>query len=93
MKKKEISIIQSFLPTKNSKILEIGAGNGYQSSIFESLGYFVTSIDLEPKKPQYFSVQKIQSEKLDFNDNEFDVVFSSNVIAHVENKSIFFEEI
>lgn len=93
LKNNEISIIQSFLPSKNSKILEIGGGNGYQSNIFNSLGYFVTSVDIEPKNPQYFEVQKIKSEKLDFNDNEFDIVFSSNVVAHVENKAIFFKEI
>mgnify|MGYP002640591482 CR=1 FL=1 len=67
LKNNEISIIQSFLPSKNSKILEIGGGNGYQSNIFNSLGYLVISVDIEPKNPQYFDVQKTKSEKLDFN--------------------------
>lgn len=40
-----------------------------------------------------FPVRKIINKKLNFSPETFDLIFTSQVIAHVENLELFFEEI
>ena len=81
-------------PTGNHlKILEIGGGDGYIASIFAERGYIVTSIDISPRYPQHFPVQEVAGDKLSFPDENFDIVFSSNVLEHVVNLRVLLSEI
>jgi SAM-dependent methyltransferase len=70
------------------KVLEIGGGNGWQARVLETWGCDVVSIDL-PDRPiqskQYFHVQDYDGVIFPLADEEFDVVFSSNVLEHVQD--------
>ncbi len=70
----------------NMRILEIGGGNGLQASKIAEWGCQVTSVDLPDRenKAIYFDVKDYDGENLPFNDHFFDIVFSSNVLEHVE---------
>lgn len=90
----------------NSKdILEVGAGDGYQSSIFASSGYRVKAIDIPPstndpnytsyselRKHRYYTVDDYDGLHIPFNDMTFDIVYSSNVLEHIRDKSILLSE-
>lgn len=63
------------------KILDIGCREGAQSEFFKSLGYEVTSIDIEVV---YEGADVINcNEKLPYFDESFDIVWSSEVIEHL----------
>lgn len=71
-----------------SKVLEFGAGTGEQARILAEHGYDVVAIDL--KKSEYsrarvFAVSDYDGERIPLDDNSVDVIFSSNVLEHVEN--------
>ena len=84
--------LKKFPPNKNIKILDIGGGDGFLAKCISDEGYKVSSLDQDPKYPQYFPVKKGNATKLNFNDKEFDVIFSSHVIAHIKNKELLFKE-
>lgn len=71
-------------------VLEIGGGNGYQANLMASYGCVVSSIDLATrKKPQrsHFPVQSYDGNQIPFDAASFDLVFSSNVLEHVQDLS------
>ncbi|BCX12107.1 MAG: hypothetical protein KatS3mg067_1045 [Thermosynechococcus sp.] len=75
-----------FLP--GMSVLEIGGGSGYQASLIASTGASVVSIDVAKPLPGveiYFPVQIYGGATLPFPDNYFDVVFSSNVLEHIQD--------
>src|SRR5262245_11716714 len=69
------------------RVLEIGAGSGYQASIFASWQCQVVAIDVPDRKSestQYYPVQAYDGRILPFEASSFDCVFSSNVLEHVQ---------
>ena len=66
----------------------MGGGNGWQASILASWGCDVVSIDipghLVPSR-QYFPVQDYDGSRFPFCNEQFDLVFSSNVLEHIYN--------
>ncbi|MFS4448785.1 class I SAM-dependent methyltransferase [Maribacter sp. 2307UL18-2] len=81
------------------KLLELGCGFGKTSYTFSQIGYSVTGIDgdlerIERAKLNYpevdFMTFKIK-EKLPFEDNSFDIVFSRSVFQYIEHKLIIDE--
>ena len=74
------------------KILEIGGGDGYIASIFSKEGYDITTIDLDPRFPSVFPVEKMSADHLIYPDHTFDVIFSSNVLEHINELSPVFKE-
>lgn len=89
----EISNIRNFLrTTKIKRILEIGGKNGFLAEILKNDGYEIDSVDINPE-PGNFLVRKMNAERLEFKDEQFDLVFSSQVIAHIKNKNKVFCEI
>lgn len=81
-----------FPDDKNIKILEIGGGDGFLAKKIHDKGYKITSIDQISKEPQYFPVVIGNALKMDFKSEEFDMIFSSHVIAHIEDRELFFSE-
>lgn len=79
-----------------SKILEVGAGAGWQSKILSDYGYKVSAIDIVDtiyKNEQIFEVIDYDGHKIPFEDKSFDIVFSSNVLEHIPHIVDFQKEI
>ena len=68
------------------RVLEIGGGSGFQAAIIDSWGCSVTSIDIPGRSwpRSFFPVSFYDGEHLPFPDASFDIIFSSNVLEHVE---------
>jgi ubiquinone/menaquinone biosynthesis C-methylase UbiE len=89
----ELKVASDFFPVEKSiNILEIGGGDGFLAKKIHDDGYEIISIDQIPKHPQYFPVVIGNATKLDFESNKFDVIFSSQVIAHINEIELFFAE-
>lgn len=84
-----IKLIRQFTHTHTQKerLLELGAGSGYQAMVLQKNGYDVYAIELEvshfDKKQQVFPITIYDGQNIPFGDKEFDIVFSSNVLEHV----------
>lgn len=76
-------------------VLEIGGGNGFQASLLDSLGAKVKSIDvaLPVGQQTFFAVEIYDGLTIPFSDATFDVVFSSNVLEHVQDINVMMAEI
>ncbi|MBC8489678.1 MAG: class I SAM-dependent methyltransferase [Bacteroidetes bacterium] len=85
------SILES-LSDSPLKILEIGGGDGYIASIFSKEGHDIFSMDLQPRYPSSFQVKQMSAEHLIFPKNTFDIIFSSNVLEHINELSPVFKE-
>ena len=85
-------VLTKFPIKKNFKVLEIGGGDGFIAKKIHDQGYEITSIDQIPKYPQYFPVTKGNASELNYEDEEFDIIFSSHVIAHINEIELFFDE-
>ena len=77
--------LEVFSNEKNLDILEIGGRDGFQANIISKKGHKVTSIDINPLSPQIHLVQKGDITKLDFEDNSFDLIYSSNMLQEIHN--------
>jgi|TARA_B110000495_G_C22898326_1_gene524147 SAM-dependent methyltransferase len=94
MRQDELNVaLKKFPKGKNIKILELGGGDGYIAKCLAEQNYDIISTDINPKFPSMFPVRKIIDEKLDFSPETFDLIFTSQVIAHVENLELFFDEV
>ena len=80
----------------NSTILEIGAGSGYQANILNDNGHKLHAIDVINNNKDYdqiWPVQNYDGKSIPFQDDYFDVVFSSNVLEHIKYIHTFQDEI
>jgi len=93
VRSQELKPVLDFLQNKkNIKILEIGGGNGFQASKISELGYQITSIDISPKNPSYYNVEKIDSCNLPYADHSFDIILTSLVLQHINYLDDAFKE-
>jgi glycosyltransferase involved in cell wall biosynthesis len=79
-----------------SKILELGAGTGWQSQYLSDLGYVVNAIDLSTsnyRDARVWPITDYDGVHIPFADDTFDCVFSSNVLEHIPNVEYFQYEI
>lgn len=83
-----------FFPA-TGKVLEIGAGSGWQALLLKENGYKVTAIDILENQyinNQVFPVIIYDGFHLPFANHTFDIIFSSNVLEHISNLDIFESE-
>ena len=91
----ELERIHDLLPPR-SRILELGGGNGHQAAVLSTWGHDVSSVDIAPPSSRhttYFPVSLYDGKTLPYDDEAFDVVFSSNVLEHVPHLSVILKEI
>jgi len=77
------------------RLLEIGAGTGYQAKLFHEWGCDVTAVDVvvRPDAERFWPVQPFDGVHLPFGAAAFDVVFTSNVLEHVADRETLLAEI
>jgi len=82
---------------KQSKILDIGCGNGDFTEEIRKLGFDICGIDINPPSIKNFpkkgyTVVDIQHDKYPYPANSFDVIFSKSVIEHLREPDHMLEE-
>ena len=83
---------------KNKMLLEIGCGRGDFVNEFsknEVICYATDKLVSAKKdldKKIFFSTNNISNEKLPFEDNFFDAIYSKSLIEHISNHEFFFKE-
>lgn len=72
----------------SGRLLEVGAGTGFQAARFAQFGYEVQAVDVPEsglRADRVWQVREYDGRRVPFPDRHFDVVFSSNVLEHVED--------
>lgn len=93
------AIINRIGDIRNKKVLEVGCGKGRISRIFKSMGADVYGIDLSEKllqdaktvRPHYFV--KASAGQIPFKSGSFDVVVLLEVLEHIPQPTVVFEEL
>ena len=91
----ELESIFPLLPKKGD-LLEIGAGTGWQSKVLAEHGYVVQAVDLDSstyKAERVWPVKDYDGKILPYDNETFDIVFSSNVMEHIPHVVDFQSEI
>jgi len=94
VRNEELKAAIRFFPSdKGIRILEIGGGEGYVAKCISDIGYDITSIDIAPIFPQLYPVLEVDVSRLNFRSETFDVVFSCQVLQHIKDLELTFQEI
>ena len=94
LREAELRAALEFFPPK-CRILEIGGGTGYQAKMLSQHGHEVHSIDIEAstyRENKVFPVQDFDGHHIPFDNDYFDVIFSSNVLEHIPHLIEFSSE-
>jgi len=90
------AILEDHLDTEiiNFKILDVGTGNAQIIKHFSNNNEcFAVDTQQPTSLCDKVNFSLVTSEKLPFNDQEFDIVISHHVIEHVENQGVHLSEI
>jgi ubiquinone/menaquinone biosynthesis C-methylase UbiE len=90
-------LFQSFKLKKGMKMLEPGCGRGEFLNNFKELGLDVVGVDISPEAVNFdngldVKICDIEIEKLPFEDNVFDVIYSKSFIEHLYYPERYLEE-
>lgn len=86
LRKHELQLLVGKLKP-GARILEFGAGTGTQARELERLGFDVVAVDLPTSgyaEERVFPVVDYDGSRIPLPDSSVDVIFSSNVLEHVE---------
>ena len=95
IRKHELDTVLGLMPS-NCRLLEIGAGTGWQARAFKDHGYDVSAIDLPSsnyRENRVVPIMDYDGQNIPFADNTFDIVFSSNALEHIPHIYEFQKEI
>jgi SAM-dependent methyltransferase len=87
IRKAELDAVLPHLPT-GGKVLELGAGTGFQAMLLGEQGYDVVALDVPEsshRENAVFAVGLFDGVHIPYPDATFDAVFSSNVLEHAES--------
>ena len=81
-------LYQIFKFKKGMKMLEVGCGRGEFLENFHKLGLNVFGLDISPEAKSFkeeFNIKicDVENERLPFDDNTFDIVYSKSFIEHL----------
>ena len=90
-------LFKLFALEKGMKILEPGCGRGDFLNNFKKLGLDAEGVDISPESLYFenglnIKLCDIEKEKLPYNDNTFDIVFSKSFIEHLYYPEKYLEE-
>jgi SAM-dependent methyltransferase len=85
----KIQIIFELIPDDVERILDVGCGNGAITNILAE-NYDVTGVDRSKEALKFVKTKKIQAsaDKIPLPDNQFDLVFSSELLEHLEAETL-----
>lgn len=91
------AIVEDYLGSqvRDMSVLDIGCGNGGIATYFAAKGNRVDGVDVEDKRAddtRDFDFHLVDSERLPFETDTFDLVLSHHVIEHVPNQRLHLEE-
>ena len=87
---RRLEMVRRYVPLEGARILDIGCGIGTYVKRFRQYSGAVYGVDVEEERVAEASetlpnIQVARGEELPFGDNWFDLVFSNEVIEHVED--------
>ena len=87
---RRLEMVRRFVPLEGARILDIGCGIGTYVKRFRQYSDDVYGVDVEPERVAEASetlpnIQVARGEELPFPDDWFDLVFSNEVIEHVDD--------
>jgi ubiquinone/menaquinone biosynthesis C-methylase UbiE len=89
-----LRVRDNFCP--GTRVLEIGGGTGYQASLIAALGSIVESIDVAHPSSDvetYYPVRLYDGRNIPYSNEQFDLVFSSNVLEHIRDLDAMLSEL
>ena len=92
---RELNAVLGLLPAQG-RVLEVGAGTGWQAQMLAEHGYTVEAIDLASSRYRDSRVRPIteyDGRTIPYQDHSFDIVFSSCVLEHIPHVRAFQREI
>jgi ubiquinone/menaquinone biosynthesis C-methylase UbiE len=94
LRRAELATVASWFKPRQ-RVLELGAGSGYQASLLAKWGCDVTALDIGTR-PQsertYYPVHEYDGRAIPLSDSSIDVVFTSHVLEHIDPLARFLTE-
>ncbi|MBT4765015.1 class I SAM-dependent methyltransferase [bacterium] len=90
-------LFNTFQIKEGMSLLEPGCGRGEHLRLFKDLGVNTYGLDLSPESPLLakdlnISACDLETDKLPYPDNHFDVVYSKSFLEHLQDPSKFLKE-